>query len=415
MKNELRNVEDIVSWRLCIGCGACSYVCGNNNILLRNFTNHGIKPVVGNKCVECKRCISICPGIYNKRNNNSNDYLKELEPYCGYAIEVWEGYSNDDALRKNCSSGGIATALALYYMEHEQCDGVLQTKAKANKPWLNETVFSTTSESIKNCIGSRYSPASPCEGLHNIAASKKSCVFIGKPCDVSALKNIQTIDKKLKEKTGLTIGIFCAGTPATQGTFDFLEKNSVDPKLIKELHYRGNGWPGSFKARLINNETFEVSYPESWSFLQKYRPFRCYLCADGTSETADISCGDAWYLRGKEQKGVSLIIVRNENGKRILHSAIKKGYITARPIAHEHVIKSQEQLFGRQKEILGRLITLKLFSIPVPRFSGWHLFRNWFSISYKSKFRSIGSTLKRILIRRLFKPLDKDTLKDFLE
>lgn len=416
MRKKIKNVSDIVTWRMCIGCGACLYACNNQNVVLKNFTEHGIRPVVGTVCENCSTCVAVCPGVNNKRPEaESGQYIQELEPYCGPALEVWEGYSSDNFLRENCSSGGIATALALYYLENEQCGGVLHTKGRSDKAWINETVFSTDSASVKRGIGSRYAPASPCDSLGRIAASEKQCVFIGKPCDVSALRNVQAINATIRENVGLAVGIFCAGTPSTKGTFDFLRKNELDPKSVKELHYRGDGWPGSFRAVSVSKGKFEVTYPESWSFLQKYRPFRCYLCADGTSETADISCGDAWYLRGKEEKGISLIIVRNEKGRRILHAAIEKGYVTVRPITTKQVIQSQEQLFARQKEIWGRLITLKIFGIPVPRFTGWHLRRNWLLLQLRVKFKSIGSTLKRILFRKLFRPMIKPSLEDVSE
>ena len=39
------------------------------------------------------------------------------------------------------------------------------------------------------------------------------CVFIGKPCDVAAVENVRRLRPALDEKVGLTIAIFCAGTP----------------------------------------------------------------------------------------------------------------------------------------------------------------------------------------------------------
>ena len=57
----------------------------------------------------------------------------------------------------------------------------------------------------------------------------------------------------------------------------------------------------------------KVKYGESWGFFQKHTPFRCYLCPDGTSELADISCVDPWYRElQKDQIGYSLVLVRTE-------------------------------------------------------------------------------------------------------
>lgn len=47
MKFKLKTVSDVVSWRMCVGCGACEYICENRNVSLQNFTEHGIRPVLG--------------------------------------------------------------------------------------------------------------------------------------------------------------------------------------------------------------------------------------------------------------------------------------------------------------------------------------------------------------------------------
>ena len=49
---------------------------------------------------------------------------------------------------------------------------------------------------------------------------------------------------------GITIGIFCAGTPSSQGTLDLLEKQGIDPRTVEEIRYRGNGWPGKFSVKI---------------------------------------------------------------------------------------------------------------------------------------------------------------------
>lgn len=407
MFKKIKSVSDVVSWRLCVGCGACFSACKNHGVILVNFTEHGIRPVCNENCKQCGECLKVCSGLYNIKynSNNGEKYIKELIRYCGHTLEVWEGYASDGKLRECCSSGGIATALALYYMENKKCAGVIHTKFKTDKPWLNETVMSNDTTSILKAVGSRYAPASPCDGFCKLVEKDKNYVFIGKPCDISALRNTQIVDSEMSDKIGLAIGIFCAGTPSTKATLDLMTNNSIDFESIDELHYRGKGWPGSFHVKVKGKEIYKTPYPDSWSFLQKYRPFRCYLCADGTSENADISCGDAWYLRGKEDKGISLILVRNERGREILHNAMKRGYITARLVNYKRVIESQEQLFGKQREIWGRLLALKTLGLPVPNYDGWPLFRNWISLPLKIKVTSILSTLKRILLRKLYKPL----------
>lgn len=391
-----------------MGCGACAYICPSNNIVLQNFYDQGIRPVSVGKCQQCGKCLQVCAGINNTQYNHHSNALNDLRQYIGNALEIWEGYSTDEEIRFNASSGGIATALAMYCIDFGLAEGVLQTKADLEKPFLNKIVYSQDVRSVKSCSGSRYSPSSPCARLSLIEKSNGKSVFIGKPCDVSSLRNAQKLKPELSDKIALTIGIFCAGTPSTKATLELIEKHGLNADELEELRYRGNGWPGTFFSRSKSKLPIELPYIQSWSFIQKYRPLRCYLCADGTSETADLSCGDAWYLRDVDKKGVSLIIIRNEKGRKIFHEAIDKGYIYAYPSQVNNVIISQQSLFGRQKEQWGRFAVYKLCGIPVPKYIGWSLLKNWFAISSKAKLRSIISTLKRVLQRKLFLPAKND-------
>jgi coenzyme F420 hydrogenase subunit beta len=61
-------------------------------------------------------------------------------------------------------------------------------------------------------------------------------------------------------------------------------------------------------------------------FRKNARPFRCYLCPDGATEHADISCDDPWYREiRKEEPGYSLVLVRTERGRRILQAVLAAG------------------------------------------------------------------------------------------
>ncbi len=399
---KLKNAEQIASWRLCVGCGACAYICPAQKIKLVDVLEEGIRPNFDSDgCGNCTECIKVCPGF-----ETIHEHSKNTKGW-GPILEIWEGYASEPEIRYQGSSGGLASALALYCLEKERMYGVLHTAADTVKPYKNKTVLSKNRSDILFKTGSRYSPASPCDGLGQIESAPKQCVFIGKPCDIAGLRKAQLLKLKLNEKVGIAIGIFCAGTPSTQGTLDLLKNFKINPDDVEEIRYRGKGWPGMATVQLKGEESpsHKLSYMQSWGFLQKYRPYRCYLCPDGTSEFADISCGDPWYRKIKEgEQGYSLVLVRTERGRKILHRAIEAGYIFLEVADPKILEASQKNLLSKRSAIWGRLLTMKAFGIPTPQYNGFSLFKNWLTLSFSEKIRSIVGTMKRILYRRYYRP-----------
>jgi len=394
---------------MCLGCGACAYVCSNKNITLENIYADGIRPRLGSEnCNQRRECVQVCPGCAVNQSPPSNEVIESLTNGWGPIIELWEGHAVDLEIRYKGSSGGLASALALFLIERGETHGVLHIAADTERPYLNKTVLSSNREEILARTGSRYAPASPCDHLELIENAPGRCVFIGKPCDVAGLRKAQSLRPQLDEKVGVAIGIFCAGTPSTQGSLDLMERLGVDLQNVEQLRYRGEGWPGNFTVRSkgSSNVTKSLSYQESWGFVQKYRPWRCQLCPDGTSEFADISCGDPWYRETGDDPGRSLVLVRTQRGRQILHGAIKAGYVQLERVAPEVLELSQINLLMKRTAIWGRLLTMKAFGLPVPRYEGFPLFENWLELPVKEKVKSIVGTARRIVQRKYYKPVE---------
>ena len=405
----LCNAQHIAEWRLCVGCGACYYVCPKKNITLHDVQREGVRPVLNSEeCGKCDECVKVCPGyeMPQLRSNGERDVITALIESWGPVLEIWEGYATDSKIRFQGSSGGLASALSLYCLEQEQMHGVLHIGPDAISPYKNMTVLSRSRLEILSRTGSRYSPASPCDSLELIESAPGKCVFVGKPCDVAGVRKARALRPALDSNIGLSIGIFCAGTPATQGTLDLLAEIKVKTEDVEEIRYRGRGWPGKFSIQVKGEQQPRelMTYMDAWGFVQKYRPYRCYLCPDGTSEFADISCGDPWYRQIKEQEqGYSLVLVRTEKGRQILHGALKAGYISVERANPAVLEASQKNLLTKRGAIWGRLLALKSFGIPTPRLDGFSLFKNWLSVPAAEKLRSVVGTVRRIVQRKYYK------------
>jgi len=412
-KSRFTDVSDVVKWRLCLGCGACEYACPEKKIKLINFIDQGIRPVIlpTGDCSGCSDCVTVCPGVgvsHDPMMKTAEGVINMLTEGWGPVLEIWEGHATDKVIRFDGSSGGLASALALYCIENEGMRGVVHVGNDSEEQYKNKSTFSRTRDDILATTGSRYSPASPCDLFQAIEDAEGACVFIGKPCDLEGLRKTQSIRPGLSKNIGVAIGIFCAGTPSTQGTVDLLAKYGISHEDVEELRYRGRGWPGSFSVRLkSDSEWLELAtYEEAWGFLQAYRPYRCHVCPDGTSEFADISCGDPWYRSiDADEPGKSLVLVRSEKGREIVKGAIKAGYIQLTPVEPEILERSQKELLRKRGAIWGRVTTMKTLGIPAPHFQGFSLLRNWLKLSGGQKIRSILGTAKRIITRNYFRSL----------
>jgi len=400
-----------------MGCGACAATCPNHAVRLIDILDSGIRPIVdAQKCRQCGQCVLICPGVRIVHQAFDRKTIPQLRQSWGPILEVWEGYATDPEIRFKGSSGGVATALALYCLEREQVSGVLHVGTRSEAPLRNVAVFSRTREELLARTGSRYSPAAPCEKFEWIQEAAHPSVFIGKPCDVVAVRKLQAVNSPREKKVSLAISIFCAGMPATRGTHDLLKVLGVKPEQVEEVRYRGCGWPGATTVRLkgADGRTRRMTYAESWgNILCNCTQFRCRLCPDSTGEFADISCGDPWYREIQPgEDGWSLVLVRTERGRDILHSAMNADSVKLERVDPGTVPRSQEALLRRRRHLWGRLLMMQMMRIPIPHYAGFSLFSNWLDLSFVEKLRSTGGTLRRILFRGWLRPLSRTIRED---
>ena len=410
---KINSIEDVVNHQLCTGCGICA------GVEPERFEMHDVysigrrpryvedaKPTTG----EALKC---CPGVSLVHTYDPNDpeLDKSLETGWGPVYEVWEAYAADPEVRFNGSSGGAITALSLHAMEALGYGGVSHIGMKKDEPYLNESKISSTKNAVLENCGSRYSPASPCESLPTIIASDKKMVFVGKPCDSAAMRFLTNLKPELNDKVGINIGFFCAGTPSTEGNIDLLKREGIEDKgALEHLRYRGKGWPGLWTAvakKAGEIITRQVKYIETWVFLAPYRQWRCFICPDHCGEFADVSVGDPWYReRGENEKGYSLIVIRNKKGKEFVKGAVEAGYIELVKEDKSYLPRSQTQLLKLRGSLWGRLLTMRLFGAPIPEFKGFSIFTLWlYELPVKEKIKSFTGTLSRVRRKKLNKKL----------
>lgn len=403
IQRDLKTIPDVVDWGLCVGCGACAVAAKNGDrARMVHVEADGFRPVFDDaRAAASAELLQVCPGAHVNGNLMLGDLPKQTEAdhEFGPTLQIWEGWATDPEIRFKASSGGLLTALSLYCIEQEGYAGAIHAGMDPSTPWMNRNYISRDRAGVLARAGSRYAPSAPVAALNDLGDG--SHVFIGKPCDASAVSELRQRDAALRRKIGLVLTFFCAGTPSTRGTLDLMDgrEKSTDP--VTQVHYRGEGWPGDF--RVVGDKGVEqqrLSYQESWGRLTAYRPLRCNLCPDGLGRVADIACGDAWHrYKADGDKGRSLVLVRTERGREILERAQRAGYITLQPAGSDDVLRAQKNLLDRRRALFGRLAAFRALGAPIPSFEGFSLFRGWRQSGFKNQAKTLLGTLRRIAQR----------------
>lgn len=411
---KIQNIEDVSSNHLCTGCGACAGLFPSA-VRMVETTEHARRPQILSAAARqgplADNMLKVCPGAeieYRKKAACSGTDETLFDDW-GPVLEVWEGHAADPDLRFRGSSGGLVSALALYCIEHGDMGGVLHVKANKKVPYLNESAISTNRNELLEGAGSRYAPASPCDRLDDVEKADQPLVFIGKPCDVAAATRAARTRPQLQKNLGLTIGIFCAGVPSLEGTFDLMRAlGAKDSDRIDDLRYRGHGWPGNMQVTVSGPDGEQrsgaMSYSRGWGeVLQKKRQWRCHVCADHTGELADLSVGDPWYrVPESDEPGKSLLVVRSERGRRVLRAAMAAGYVVVERRKSAALSGSQPNLLRVRGSVWGRTLTLRLMGAAYPVYSNLNLLGVWRKrLNWREKAQSFYGTVRRVLQKRL--------------
>ena len=368
----------------CTGCGLCS----NQDLCAFENDDKGFPfPNAENKQMT-EFCDVVCPmgkaGLSSFRYSIWGDYKK-----------LYRGYSNNHFIRKKASSGGVLTAICAFLVENKMVNGVIQTTYNKKNPTETITVCSRTKEEVLECCGSRYSISSPLLHLSELIKEGEQYAFVGKPCDVIALRNFMTIDKKVSNAFKYIFSFFCAGTPSVSANEKLLRRLNCSKEECISLNYRGDGWPGYTTAIDINGEKHQLDYGTSWmEILGRDIRKSCKFCFDSIGEKADISCGDFWYLNDKnepiflEKDGINCIFAWNGKGAELLELLSSKSVLTIEELDEIDYLlrKVQPNHNYRRSTMLAKLVALKLMNKEMPKYS-------WKTLLEYCKFSDIRTLL----------------------
>ena len=394
-------VARVVAGDLCAGCGLCAGLAPAAFAMETRAPGYSrprqLAPV--DAAVE-RKIAAACPGAIVAPWQDA----PQRHPYWGPSYRVLTGHATDPAVRHAGSSGAVLTALAIQALETGMVERVLHVVADPAHPTRNIVHASDTAAGVLAGAGSRYAASSPLADIDRLLGEGWRFAFIGKPCDVSALRQLARLDPRVDALIPLKLAFFCAGVPSHDGADRIVREMGLDPAELTAFRYRGNGWPGLTRAETRDGRVGEMRYADSWGGqLSKEVQFRCKICPDAVGGVADIAAADAWYgddggyPEFDERDGRSLIMTRTPTGDALLDSALARGVVAVDPLAICEIDRMQPAQARRKRVVAARLAACATTLQPRPIAKGLDLARARGRSSLREQMRNWAGTVSRIL------------------
>lgn len=394
-------IQNTVRQGLCVGCGLCASEVGEGKVVMRLAANGFLRPqVLGELSSEAEqRFLQVCPGR-----------SLQLKPAPGVQVDsAWgpvvtprTGWSTDPEVRYKGSSGGGISAMLIHLLEQGRIDFAAHIAADPSNPLGNRLQLSRSKAEVLQAAGSRYAPAAPLEGVERLFQGGKRFAFVGKPCDVAAMRAYVHANPQHAPQLVMLISFMCAGVPSIKGTHEVLGALGTSAEQVVRFQYRGEGWPGYATAMTADGSKLQMDYNTSWGqILGKHLQLRCKLCPDGTGEFADVVCADAWYGKDgypdfAERDGRSMVLTRTPAGEALVKEAVAAGALQVQPLDLQDLPAIQPYQLTRKQVVLGRLLGFAVMRGVWPRFRNLRLWSNTRHGGWVPALRNAWGTARRL-------------------
>jgi len=219
----------------------------------------------------------------------------------------------DKEILETSQDGGLVSILLLFALGSGLIDGAIVSGTTKEKPFLPIPRLATTPGEILSCAGTRYSYSANILALPKAAGKMKSLAFVGTPCQIRAIRKMQSAGLKGNAANiKVLIGLMCSECFVYEGLIkEIQEKLGIKPAEIKKMNIKGKMWITTEQG------TKAISLVD----VKKYARTSCRLCEDFSSEFADISAG------GIGLEGWTLAIIRTGIGETLFSKASRVGVI----------------------------------------------------------------------------------------
>ncbi|MCC6952497.1 MAG: Coenzyme F420 hydrogenase/dehydrogenase, beta subunit C-terminal domain, partial [Deltaproteobacteria bacterium] len=335
---------------LCHRCGSCVGICPTSVLGLDSEDY----PIVENlsACTDCDWCVKVCPGDeldVHAINRDMFGVPQDLRDVHGVFEKAYLSYSMEKDLRWNSSSGGAVTGLLLSLLERGEIDGAVVISADESTPWKGKPIIARTREELLSATKSKYAISPTNAVFAELRELSGRYGLVGLPCQIHGFHKAVRLDRRLRERVVVTIGLFCHA--ATEHNplriiWDDLERRGKKPVRYIPRVGKHPGEPvvvfedGTQEPVYFPTKAYRPSSTEMLNLLYRlYTPERCMTCYDSTSEFADIAVGDPWMPPPADdinfREGYSFVMARTPEAVRMLEGARDAGDLKLLELARD--------------------------------------------------------------------------------
>ena len=373
--HSLAALSGIVNENLCHNCGTCIGLCPAGVLEVSGGGNRFVSLNTG--CIDCGTCVKVCPGArFNEQECSDrlwgiND---ERTHPVGRVMQGWLGYAARTSVRCRGASGGVVTGLLLSLLAEGRIDGAVVVGQDTKVPWRSAARLVRKPEEILAAANSRYATAPTGAVFSEILKTPGRYAFVGLPCQLHGFHNACRVNKTIRERVKMVIGLFCHAAVEQEAFHLLWEWWGEDKKKVEGFQYRQGKPAGDVVVNFTNN----TSRPFLFSAKSGYRPNiielmnvlyrlysqpRCMTCYDATALFADISVGDPWGIPAPTNidysEGYSCILARTVTGKEALDQAMKAGDLFCTSLNHTQMhMANQDMAHAKERRafrLIGRL------------------------------------------------------------
>lgn len=329
-------MNNVINIKNCFGCGVCSASCPKGIISVTLNEDGFYEPYILNleKCINCGICLDVCS--YNHHN-----LAQDSKP-----TKSWAAWSNDERVRRKCSSGGIGFEIGKQLIE--QGYKAIGCRYDINKQRAEHYIANTVEEFVQS-IGSKYIQSYTEEAFKQIDRKGQKYLVTGTPCQIDSFRRM--IMRYRCEDNFVLMDFFCHCVPSMWAWRSYTKM--LEPQIGKVTYasWRNKfeyGWHDNWLMGIDGEKT---SKPVDWckdyddlieekkTYIQSrlsrgdlfYELFlgdvslgpqctrSCRFKYDQSS--ADIRIGDLWgKTYNDNQDGVSALVAFSQKGESVIGS-----------------------------------------------------------------------------------------------